>query len=417
MLVARNRGFRLLFSASAASNLGDGMAALALPWLAATITRDPVLIGLVAFAQRLPGLLLVLPAGVLVDRADHRRLMARADAARTALSLAIVALIAALPSAAEASGDRAAILALAGIAFLVGSAEVIRDNAGLTILPALVPRRDLEGANGQMGSMNLLLGTLIGPPLAGALIALALPVPFAANAAAFALAAVLVWAIVLPARTPVPRRAFGAELREGISWLLGHPNLRRIALAGGVANTIYLGSLALLVLVGRELLDLDAAGYGLVLSAGAVGWLLAAAGAPRLVRRLGGTTVLSLGAAGLAASYALIHVAGSPALLAMALAVQAAGAMLLNIVAVSYRQREVPPALLGRINSVHRFVAWGPSPFGALAAGALAAALEPHLGREAALRLPYLLAAILSAGLTLAVALAIRIPGPQGTSR
>lgn len=417
MLLAHNRDFRLLFSASAISNLGDGIAALAFPWLATLITRDPVLIGLVAFAQRLPGLLLVLPAGVLVDRADHRRLMARADAARTALSLAVVALIAALPSAAEASGDRAAILALAGIAFLVGSAEVIRDNAGLTILPALVPRRDLEGANGQMGSMNLLLGTLIGPPLAGALIALALPVPFAANAAAFALAAVLVWTIILPARAPVPRRAFGAELREGVAWLLGHPNLRRIALAGGVANTIYLGSLALLVLVGRELLGLDAAGYGVVLSAGAVGGLLAAAGAPRLVRRLGGTTVLSLGAAGLAASYALIHVAGSPALLAMALAVQAAGAMLLNIVAVSYRQREVPPVLLGRINSVHRFVAWGPSPFGALAAGVLAAALEPHLGREAALRLPYLLAAILSAGLTLAMALAIRVPGPHATSR
>lgn len=67
-LLAKNRNYRLLFSASAISNLGDGVSALAFPWLASLITRDPFMIATVAFATRLPWLLFTLPAGVITDR-------------------------------------------------------------------------------------------------------------------------------------------------------------------------------------------------------------------------------------------------------------------------------------------------------------------------------------------------------------
>ena len=60
-LIRRNRSFRLLISGAAAANLGDGIAALALPWLATLISRDPFHIAAVAFATRLPWFLLALP--------------------------------------------------------------------------------------------------------------------------------------------------------------------------------------------------------------------------------------------------------------------------------------------------------------------------------------------------------------------
>lgn len=71
-----------------------------------------------------------IPAGVIIDRADHRKLIARADLLRAAIVLEI--------------------LLLAGLAFLLGSAEVLRDNAAQTILPSIVDPEDLEAANGQM---------------------------------------------------------------------------------------------------------------------------------------------------------------------------------------------------------------------------------------------------------------------------
>ncbi|WP_273509112.1 MFS transporter, partial [Planktotalea frisia] len=71
-LFMRNRNYRLLFSAGALTNLGDGLILLALPWLATLMTRDPVAIGAVAAAGRVPWLLFALPAGVIIDRSDQR---------------------------------------------------------------------------------------------------------------------------------------------------------------------------------------------------------------------------------------------------------------------------------------------------------------------------------------------------------
>ena len=83
----RNPRYRLFLGAAGAANLGDGIGALAFPWVATLLTRDPAWIAFVAFAGRLPWLLLALPAGVITDRADRRRLIARADAARAALAV------------------------------------------------------------------------------------------------------------------------------------------------------------------------------------------------------------------------------------------------------------------------------------------------------------------------------------------
>ncbi len=189
--LASNRSYRLLFSASAVSNLGDGVSALALPWLATLVTRDAGLVALVAAAQRLPWLLFAIPAGVLADRGDRRRLMVQADLLRLLLALGILALALDLP-AVPVNGARRAVLALAGLAFLLGTAEVVRDNAAQTLLPAVVAPNELEAANGRMWSAEQVMGSFVGPPVAGALIALAVPAPFALEAVAFGLAAWLV---------------------------------------------------------------------------------------------------------------------------------------------------------------------------------------------------------------------------------
>jgi len=68
-------------------------------------------------------------------------------------------------------------------------------------------------------------------------------------------------------------------------------------------------------------------------------------------------------------------------------------ALLWNVVTVSYRQRIIPDALLGRVNSIYRFFGWGLLPFGALASGAIVVMAEPDLGRALALRMPLVIAA------------------------
>jgi len=72
-----------LWGATAVSNLGDGVALIGAPLLATLLTRDPVQIAGLAFAQRLPGLIFALVSGAIVDRLDRRRVMSVANGCRT----------------------------------------------------------------------------------------------------------------------------------------------------------------------------------------------------------------------------------------------------------------------------------------------------------------------------------------------
>jgi MFS family permease len=410
LLLRRNRNYRLLFTGSAFSNLGDGVAALAFPWLATLISRDPFDIALVAFATRLPWLLLALPAGVVIDRADRQRVMIRADLLRLLLSFAVVALILAAPSLPLSDGaGQPLIVALAVIAFLLGAAEVFRDNAAQTVLPSLVDSSDLERANGQIWSIEQVMGSFVGPPLAGLLIALAVPLPFSIDAMMFALSAWCIWCIAFPARSQIHLPdGFWRELKTGISWILAHRLILQLAVMLGFLNALAIMAFTILVLYSQEVLGLSAFGHGVLLTAGAAGGVLGGLLCPAIAARIGAGRSLFLALAVFPFPYGLIFLTGSPAIAGLALFVEMFAALLWNVVTVSYRQRAIPENLLGRVNSIYRFFGWGMMPIGALAGGMIVSWSEPDIGREAALRLPYLVSAIGAAALFLYAVMALR---------
>jgi uncharacterized membrane protein YoaK (UPF0700 family) len=132
------------------SNLDDGVSALALPWFATLITRDPMLIAKVAFSTRLPWFLCATPAGVIIDRYDRQNLMVGVDIFSMILTLGLLNCAVMLPQLAPPEATLAAIVMVSGLAFLLGVAEVLRDNAAQTVLPSIVPSAASEGANGQL---------------------------------------------------------------------------------------------------------------------------------------------------------------------------------------------------------------------------------------------------------------------------
>ncbi len=401
-LVTTNKNFRLLFSASAVSNLGDGISALAFPWLATLITRDPILIATVAAAGRLPWLLFSIPAGVLTDRTNRRRLMVQADLFRMIMTFAVVTLILNAPDLplVDHTNASAMIIALSFAAFLLGAAEVLRDNAAQTALPSIVADDDLEQANGQLWSVEQIMGSFVGPPLAGFLIALSVPVPFFFDAITFGFAAMFVWLIAMPSASPLGLpTGFWLQLREGMRWIWNHKLILRLALLLGWLNLISMMAVTLLVLFSQEILHLSAVGHGLLLTAGAAGGVAGGLVGPAIVRYLGSQGALRFALLLFPFPYLAIYVADNVAFIACALFFQMFAALLWNIVTVSLRQRTIPENILGRVNSIYRFFGWGLMPIGALIGGILVTLTEPTMGREAALRFPYLIAA-LSGGLT-----------------
>ncbi len=377
-----------LWGAVASSNLGDGLVSLALPWLASLLTRDALAIAGVALASRLPWLVFSLQAGGLTDRFDRRRLMVAANSLRaviaTGLSAAILLDVASLP-----------LLYLA--AFGLGMCEVVFDNTSQALLPSLVPRANLERANGNLMGAQMVIADFVARPVAGALVGVALSLPFAIDAATAAVSAALIAAIPGRFRTPQPdagdRPSMRTQIAEGLRWLWRHRLLRVLALALAAMNGIAAATMATFVLFAQELLHLDGLGFGLLLATGSLGGLLGSVLAPSLTARLGSGRSLVLTVAAPILGFAVIALTSSPVLAGVAFAVYSFTAVTWNVVTVSLRQTLIPDDLLGRVNSVYRFFGWGVMPLGTLFGGGLVRLVEETASRPAGLRAPFAFAA------------------------
>ena len=177
-----------LWSAHAISNLGDGVSAIAYPWLASAVTRSPFLIALIAVASRLPWLVFTLPAGVITDRFDRRKIIVAMDYFRGLLALVVAVTVTAEASSLEkldeitASSNTETNWMLYSVlvitALLFGCAEVLRDNSAQTLLPSVVEEKQLEGANGKLWSVEFLANSFIGPPLGSLILGVAIFLPF-----------------------------------------------------------------------------------------------------------------------------------------------------------------------------------------------------------------------------------------------
>jgi len=388
-VVALGPEYRKLWSASTISNLGDGVTLTAGPLLAASITRDPVLVAGVAFAQRVPWLLFPLISGALVDRLDRRRVMGYVDAARTAL-------IGALGVAVLLGG--ASLPLMYAVFFLVGTLETLFDNASQAILPAVVSREQLERANSRLLGAQIVSNQLAGPPLGGLLFSVAVAVPFLLDAGTFAAAAALVLALrgrFRPERKEgAPPTTLVAEIGEGLRWLWNHRLIRTLAVMLGVFNMTLAATDAILVLFAQDVLGLGSFGYGVLLTSGAVGGVIGSLMADRIIVWLGSGGALQ------AAVLISAVVIGAVALTESAFVVWAVFLLIgltgvvWNVITVSFRQAVVPQEIFGRVNSVYRLLGWGGISVGALLGGLLARSFgltAPFWFAAAALAIMFLL--------------------------
>jgi MFS family permease len=359
--------YRKLWTASTVSNLGDGVTLVAGPLLAASLTRDPVLVAGIAFAQRLPWLLLSLISGALVDRLDRQMLMVAVDVFRTVLlgflGLAVLMNFVSIPL-------------LYVVFFLMGTAETLFDTASVSILPAVVPRESLEKANGRLFGGQIVSNEFAAPPLGGFLFAVAASIPFFLDAGSFAAAAMLVllmrgkFRVDHPEGTP-PTTLWG-EISEGLRWLWGNRLLRTLAVSLGIMNLTMIATISIFVLFAQERLGLGSAGYGVLLASVGVGGVAGSLAAERIVGWLGAGTTMRLGLLIEAASTGVIALSREPLVVGAMLTLFGFHAIVWNVVTISLRQQIIPERLLGRVNSVYRLLGLGGMSAGALLGGVLA---------------------------------------------
>ena len=361
--------FHRLFGATLVSATGTGMHAAALPLLVLQITTSPVALSLVVVAVEIPWVLVSLPAGVVVDRLDRRRVMVWADVGRFAVLVVLVILI-------LASWVNLAWLVLA--AFLLGVGQVFFDLAAQSAIPDFVSRdeRHLAVANGRIAAAEINGEDFVGPPLGSALFGVWNVLPFAGNALSFAASGLLIRSIradaPAKATSDAERKSVRTEIVEGVRWLLGNRTLRALAVITCLSNVVASAQFAMLALLAKRALGLPDIGFGLLLTATAVGATVAGLAASAVGKRFGPGTVLLAGKACGGVAVLVLGLVADAWVAALMMMTTGALTTAQNVVVSTLRQRIVPRRLLGRVLSSSRLVVMIGGPIGAALGGLLA---------------------------------------------
>ncbi len=340
--------FRWLFASSLVTNVGDGIALAAGPLLVASQTSDAFLVSMAVMAHVVPKLLFGFVAGAAADRVDRKRIVVVVNLAR--------ALVLGVLTVTVATGTVNIAIILLSL-FVLASAETFADVAAGSLLPRVVPREHLGTANARLQGAFLLANELVAPPIGAFLFVFGMAVPFGVDAVCFALGAVLITRVVvtrdIEADADAPRGSLRSEMADGFRWLLAHAPMRTLALTVFAFNVTFGAAFGVLVLYARDRLGMDAIGFGLLTTAGAIGGLLGTAAYGRLERRFSLADIMRAGLLIETVTHLVLALTTLPAIALVTMVVFGAHGYIWTTTSTTIRQRAVPDAFLGRVTGVY----------------------------------------------------------------
>ena len=361
--LSRNRDFTALWIGQTVSELGSRVSMFVFPLIAYAMTGS-ALIAAAAEALHLLGLTAtLLPAGVLADRLDRRRVMRFASGSGVLLYASL---------ALAGSVDRLTLPHLMIVALLTGVGAGLFAPAETSAVRAVVPTEDLPTALSQNQARQH-VASLLGAPLGGVLYSVARWAPFLADAVSFAASWVLLGRIRTDLSAPThegPRRRVRDDLREGFVFIWTRPFFRVLmvwsALANLVVNALFFVAILRLIQGGFHPFQI-----GLVETSAGVFGILGAIAAPWIIDRFATGRLTVLVAWSFVPLVLPMVLWNNPlavaASLSLGLLLNPAG----NAGIAAYRIAMTPPDLIGRTQSTSQFTSMSIMPLAPVLAGAL----------------------------------------------
>ena len=373
------RSFRLLAGGQFASTIGDFCYAVALPWLVLSTHGGAILLGIVLACYGVPRTVLIPVGGVLADKVGPRTLMLAADAARCVLVAGLALL---------AARHTASLAALGPIAALIGAGEGLFIPASFAIMPSLLDEERLAAGNA-LSTAAVQVGSLLGPALGGALVAVthASTAAFAVDAASFGVSALTL--LLIPRQATSGSVAAEAEAavavaeagepadQGGVLALLKRSRALQVILVVVIAANLSSGGMGDVALPSLAHARFGAAGYGALLACYAVGGVAGTLGTARTGHLRAPMMFISAVFLIEAAGIALIPYLGGEAGAAAALCAVGACNGLGNVTALTVLQKWVPPGLLGRVMGTLMLCSFGSFPLSVAVSGVLVHHLGP----------------------------------------
>jgi predicted MFS family arabinose efflux permease len=313
----RHEPFRSLWIAQFVSNVGGFMQVVGAVWLMGSLGGTPAMVALVQTAMSIPVFFFSLPAGALADLIDRRWLI---------LWMQVAMLVLALLLALLASAELVTPALLLLLTFALASGRALNTPAWTSVQQDIVPRSEFPQAV-TLGAASQNLARVIGPAIGGFILALTAPqTVFVANAITFLGVVLVIWRWrPTPETHPRSTERLAAALRAGVRYAWYASSVRAV-LVRTVALTIPASAtVALLPVVARDELGLDATGYGTLLSCYGVGAVLASFVLPALRMRFGPDRTIAVGIAAIAFNLVALVLVRSPVVLGATLIVGGSG--------------------------------------------------------------------------------------------
>jgi predicted MFS family arabinose efflux permease len=369
-----HRDFRLVLAGGGVSYCGDWMFGVSLLAYVYDETRSAAWVAAAGFLRLAPYLLFGTLGGVIADRYERRALMMATDAARAVLMFVLAAV-------ALASGPVSLAIALTFVSSALAAPSV---PALLAMTPSLVGEDDLAAANSAMSVIDN-IGLVVGPAVGGALLLVGSPAAaFAINGATFLVSLACMARVRVRSEGASPDEADTPMLERlvvGFRAIAGSSDVVLLMAVSVASAMLYGQETVLLVLVSQRLLDAGSEGVGFLFAAIGVGGLVGAGAGNRLARdpKAGRTLALTLLLSG-GALIGLAFTTSRPVAYAL-LALDGAGAVILEVLAITMLQRTVSQDVLARVFGIDVTISVGAALLGALVAPLTLAAfgLRPAL--------------------------------------
>lgn len=336
----------------------------AMGYLVYEITDDELKLGLISFAQAAPVLITGPIAGSLLDRLDKRKILISVQAVIIGAMLVVTWLVAT---------DRVEFWHLVIIAVIVGGAAGFDWPSRLSLVPALVPRAQLQSAVA-LNAAAFNGSRIVGPSIAGWLIGgfgLAACFGFTALALVPFIAVLLTLGGAAAAKAPVANSGSAfANLIEGYRYIWRTPRIRGLLSVDIVPLALGTTYFTMAPAIARDVLGLDSRGLGLLLAANGVGALTGTIAVAMLsgVRHRGRIVIAGVGVfAVLLIAFALSSNAQLSFVLILLLGLSTSIYATFNDTLV---QLATDSAYRGRVLSVYTML-WGLTPIGGLEVGLL----------------------------------------------
>ncbi|SDD08285.1 Predicted arabinose efflux permease, MFS family [Paenibacillus sp. CF095] len=384
-----------LFGAFSLTFLGDGLTLAAVPWLISTLTSDTLYASVTMTALRLPWLLFSLPVGVLIDRYSRKHMLIGAGFTRMILLLVLTLCI---------WGGWVSIPILALFMFGIGLSRVVFDSTVQTVIPQLVDESKLEKANGQFTAGQLITSDILGVALGGFIITLHIVFPFAIDAVTAVIALLFLISLkgnFYPGDTETtkkevrPMKNWKREMWSGIQYVYHDRFLRGLAILSVTITLMYSIILATQIFFVRDVLQLDAFAFGILISIATIGSIVGSQAVAYMRKKWSTKQLIISSILCMGIIYGVVGLTTNAYMVGGLYFCAAFFIIVYNVTRSSILQRSVPNEMLGRVGSVFRFLSFGISAIGTLLGGLLVRVSGTTFDRVFSLQIPYLLLSLI----------------------